>query len=128
MFGLKLDKATFHAGLQDGGGVGVEGRGGGAGGGGAAVRKLCCQWGRTIGEDRGGATDKKHNKTHRLFVRMPRRKLRQTLLVFASCCISASGGELRRQTERVPPLLFCLQPTRTASFVLLIQLCQEAEV
>lgn len=28
MFGLKLDKATFHAGLQDGGGVGVEGRGG----------------------------------------------------------------------------------------------------
>lgn len=22
MFGLKLDKATFHAGLQDGGGVG----------------------------------------------------------------------------------------------------------
>lgn len=26
MFGLKLDKATFHAGLQDGGGVG---RGGG---------------------------------------------------------------------------------------------------
>lgn len=95
-------------------------------GGGAAVRKLCCQWGRTIGEDRGGAADKKHNKTHRVFVRIPRRKLRQTLLVFASCCISARGGELRRQTERVPLLLFCLQ--RAASFVLLIQVCHEAEV
>lgn len=80
MFGLKLDKATFHTGLQDGGGVGRGGEGGT--GGGAAVRKLCCQWGRTIAEDRGGAADKKHNKTHRVFVRIPRRKLSTALLVF----------------------------------------------
>lgn len=77
-FGLKLDKATFHWGYRmEAGVVWV-----GGGGGGVAVRKLCCQWGRTIGEDRGGAADKKHNKTHHLFVRMPRCKLRQTLLVF----------------------------------------------
>lgn len=124
VFGLKLDKATFHAGLQDGGGLW---RGWWAGGG-AAVRKLSCQWRRTIGEDRGGAADKKHNKTHRVFVRIPLRKLRQTLLVFAVCCISAREGRLRRQTERVPLLLFCSQPRRATSFVLLIQLCQEAEV
>lgn len=29
MFGLKLDKATFHVGLQDGGGGGLVGGGGG---------------------------------------------------------------------------------------------------
>lgn len=33
MFGLKLDKATFHVGLQDGGGGGLVGWGGPGGGG-----------------------------------------------------------------------------------------------
>lgn len=103
MFGLKLDKATFHVGLQDGGGGGL---GGWGWGGGDAVRKLCCQWGRTIGEDRGGAADKKHNKTHHLFVRMPRCKLRQTLLVFSSCCVSASGGEAAEREDKTEPALF----------------------
>lgn len=78
----------------------------GGGGEGAAVRKLCCQWGRTIGEDRGGAADKKHNKTHHLFVRMPRCKLRQTLLVFSSCCVSASGGEAAEREDKTEPALF----------------------
>lgn len=97
-------------------------------GGRSSGEKVMLSVGENNWKRRGGTADKKHNKTHRLFVRMPCRKLRQTLLVFAPCCISASGGELRQQTERVPLLLFCLQSKRTVPFVSLIQLCQGAEV
>lgn len=81
---------------------------GGPGWGGPAVRKLCCQWGRTIGEDRGGAADKKHNKTHHLFVRMPRCKLRQTLLGFFFPRVVYLRAEVRQRRGRTKqePALF----------------------
>lgn len=124
MFGLKLDKATFHAGLQDGGGV----KGGG-------------QQEERHGESyvvSGGEQLEKTGEAQQI------RSTTKRIVCLSECFAVSSAkpywflphavylqGEVscsERQTERVPLLLFCLQPKRAASFVLLIQLCQEAEV
>ena len=48
---------------------------------------------RTIGKDRGGTDDKKHNKKHHLFVRMPCRSAPLKCIGFSHVSFLASRGK-----------------------------------
>lgn len=89
---FKLDKAAFRVGVTGGrwGRTGV---------------KVMLSGRRTIGKDRGGTEDKKHNKKHHLFVRMLCCNAPLKCIGFSSCFISCEqrreAGESEGKTERV---------------------------